>query len=163
MIVWLTLSQIFSISVYYVSENAKYGLLNKEQHWWVFIHHSLMNLADLLWVKVAEVHLSTMSRKEQEHSYDKKMLVEEELIKANLNFSAELDAKQLKVKKNDELMLMTSKAHSALLWATLICAAVSAFNNVQDDLQELMRGYLNKSISLLKLEYQPWKIGLNRI
>lgn len=122
-----------------------------------------MNLADLLWVKVAEVHLSTMSRKEQEHSYDEKMLVEEELIKANLNFSAELDAEQSKVKKNDKLMLMTSKAHFALLWATLICVAVSAFNNVQDDLQEVMRGYLNKSISLLKLEYQPWKIGLNRI
>lgn len=122
-----------------------------------------MNLADLLWVKVAEVHLSTMSRKEQEHSYDEKMLVEEELIKANLNFLTELDAEQLKVKKNDKLMLMTSKAHSALLWATLICVAVSAFNNVQDDLQEVMRGYLNKSISLLKLEYQPWKIGLNRI
>jgi len=66
-------------------------------------------------VKVAEVHLSTMSRKEQEHSYDEKMLVEEELIKANLNFLTELDAEQLKVKKNDKLMLMTSKAHSALL------------------------------------------------
>jgi len=60
-------------------------------------------------------------------------------------------------------MLVISKAHSALLWATLIDVAVFAFNDVQNDLWELVRGYLNKSVSLLKLKYQPWKIILNRI
>ena len=75
MIILLTLSQILFIFVYYVSENAKRDLLNEGQHRRIFIHHDLMNLADLLQAKVAEVRSSATSREGQEHSYDEKTLV----------------------------------------------------------------------------------------
>ena len=113
-IILLTLSQILSISVYYASGNAKRGLLNEGQHRRVSIHHGLMNLADLLRAEVAGVRSPATSREGQEYSYDEKTLVEEELVGAGPNVSAELDARQSKAGKKGGRMLVTSEAHSAL-------------------------------------------------
>ena len=38
---------------------------------------------------------------------------------------------------------------------SLIDVAVSASEEIQDDLRRLVRGYLDERVSLLELEYQP--------
>lgn len=113
MIVLLTLSQILSISVYYASGNAKRGLLNKGQHRRVSIHHGLMNLAGLFRAEVAGVRSSATSREEQEHNYDEKTLVEEELVGTGPDISAELYSGQSKAGKKGGRMLVTGKTRCA--------------------------------------------------
>lgn len=114
MIVLLTLSQILSISVYYASGNAKRGLLNEGQHRRVSIHHGLMNLADLFRAEVAGVRPSATLGEEQEHSYEEKTLVEEELVGTGLDISAELDSGQSKAGKKGGSVLVTGKTRCAL-------------------------------------------------
>lgn len=73
-----------------------------------------MNLADLLRAEVAGVGSPATSREEQEHSFDEKMLVQEELVGTGPNVSAELDPGQARAGKKGGRMLVTGKAHSAL-------------------------------------------------
>ena len=52
-------------------------------------------------------------------------------------------------------MLVTGKAYYLLLWERLISTAVSASDYIRDNLREIVRTYLDESVSLLELEYQP--------
>ena len=110
-----SIHQILSISVYYVFENAKRGLLKKGQHQRVSIHSGLMNLTDLVRAKVAGVISSAMTRKEQEHSFDKETLVQEELVENSLNSSVKREIGRPKAGKKGGRMLITGKAHPSLL------------------------------------------------
>ena len=71
-----------------------------------------MNLTDLLRAEVTGVGSPATSREEQEHSYDEKTLVQEELVETGPNVSAELDARQSRGGKKGGRMLVTGKAHS---------------------------------------------------
>ena len=73
-----------------------------------------MNLADLLRAEVAGVDSPATSREVQEHSYDEKTLVQEELVGTGPNVSAELDLGQARAGKKGGRMLVTGKAYSAL-------------------------------------------------
>ena len=89
--------------------NAKRGLLNEGQHRRVSIHHGLMNLADLFRAEVVGVRPSATLGKEQEHSYDEKTLVEEELVGTGLNIAAKLDSGQSMAGEKDGRMFVTGK------------------------------------------------------
>ena len=56
-----------------------------------------MNLPALFRAEVAEVRSSASSREEQQHSYDEKTLVEEELVGTGSDNSAEFDSGQSKI------------------------------------------------------------------
>ena len=73
-----------------------------------------MNLADVLRAEVAGVGSLATSREEQEHSYDEKTLVQEELVGIGPNVSGELDAGQSRAGKKGGRMLVTGKVHSVL-------------------------------------------------
>jgi len=113
MIVLLNLSLILSISVYYASGNADRTLLNEGRHRRVSIRHGLMHLADLLRAEIAGVRSLATSEEEQEHSWDEKTRVEEELVGAGPDISAELDSGRSKTGKKGGRMLVTGKARCA--------------------------------------------------
>ena len=73
-----------------------------------------MNLGDLLRAEVAGAGSPATSREEQEHIYDEKRLVQEELVETGPNVLAELNPGQSMAGKKGGRMLVTGKAHSAL-------------------------------------------------
>ena len=73
-----------------------------------------MNLADLVRAEVAGVISSATSREEQGHSYNEKILVQEELVETSVNSSVERDTGQPRAGKKGGRMLVTGKAHHPL-------------------------------------------------
>lgn len=166
----LTLSQILCISIYYASECVNHDSLNADQHQWVFIHLSSVNLADLLQAEVIREHSSDTSIEkeiesrleselEEEADWNVKTLMKEELIQTEQDTSAELESDESKAEKKGEKMLITDKTHLHF-HKSLTDVAVFTSEEIQDDLWRLVQGYLNKRVSLLKLKYQPWNNSL---
>ncbi len=73
-----------------------------------------MDLAHLVRAEVAGVVSPATSREEQEHSYDEKTLVHEELAGTDPKSSAEFDTGQSRAGKKGGKMLVTGKASSSL-------------------------------------------------
>jgi hypothetical protein len=69
----------------------------------------------------------------------------------------ELKAGKLKVTVKDSKMFVTSKIR-CLACPTVLTNKVFNFKEIQDKLQLLVQGYLDEKVSLLKLDYQPFKI-----
>ena len=69
----------------------------------------------------------------------------------------ELEARKLKATVKDGKMLMTGKIR-CLACPTVLTNKVSSSREIQDKLQLLVQGYLDEKVSLLELDYQPFKI-----
>ena len=72
-----------------------------------------MNLADLLRAEVVAVRSPAPSREEQEHNWNEKTLVEEELVGTRPDISAQLDSEQSKAGTKGGRMLVTGKTPCA--------------------------------------------------
>ena len=69
----------------------------------------------------------------------------------------ELEARKLKATVKDSKMLVTGKIH-CLACPTVLMNKVSGSGEIQDKLRLLVQGHLDEKVSLLELDYQPFKI-----
>ena len=69
----------------------------------------------------------------------------------------ELKARKPKATVKDSKMLVTGKIR-CLACPIVLINKVSSFREIQDKLRLLVQGYLDEKVSLLELNYQPFKI-----